>query len=113
MKNSSDEIIDALEIKVQDEQEQMKQVMFLKQGAYYGMTQYEDKSHSIVHEKVDHPKTGDIMFDYKQRMMQILEIIETRDHRGVFETEAKRKKISIVTARPVVFLLPPKKPLAK
>lgn len=109
MKNTQEEVVDALEVKVQDEQEQMKQFMFLKQNAFYGMFQYEDKSHSVVHEKNQLPAVGNTMFDYKQRLLQITSVIETRDHRGVFENEADRKKITIVTARPIHFLLPPKK----
>lgn len=70
---------------------------------FQGIFRNEDKTHLVFSEKEIIPKAGDNMQDYNGRFFRIVEILETRDHKGIYKDEANRQKISLVKVVPVVF----------
>jgi hypothetical protein len=75
----------------------------LRRFFFQGMFRNSDNTHLVCSSKVNLPEPGDNMYDYNGRFFRIVEIIEVRDHKGVFNHEKNRPKISKVKAIPVKY----------
>ena len=75
----------------------------LRKRLFQGMFRNPDNTHLVFSEKIILPQPGDNMLDYNGRYYRITEILEVRDHKGVYKNEANRQKISKVKAIPIIF----------
>jgi len=86
---------------VWDSYEKSKQ---MRRSLFQGMFRNPDNTHLVFSEKIVLPKAGDNMLDYNGRFYRIIEILEVRDHKGIYKNEANRQKISRVKAIPIIFI---------
>lgn len=92
-------------IQCTDEQELKEKQLLIRNNSYQALFLNDDDSHNIVHEKQQTIKEGDYFNSFNMISMQVVSVINTRPHKGVFENENHRKQISRVTARKVKFTL--------
>lgn len=88
-----------------DEQEINRKRIEIRRSAYQGLIRNSDGTHNIEHRKNEVPRYGEYINTYNGIVMRIIEVIETRDHKGVFVDEKNRTCVSVVQAQNIIFKL--------
>lgn len=88
-----------------DEQDLNKKKIELRRSSYQGLFMNEDGTHNIEHSKNQIPRYGEYINTYNGIVMRIIDVVETRDHKGVFSDEKNRSCVSVVEAQKIVFSL--------
>ncbi|HAY3545110.1 TPA: hypothetical protein JRX92_003511 [Elizabethkingia anophelis] len=83
-------------IKCFDQAEANQKRIEIRRNAFQGMFKNPDDTHNLIHEKNTTPKKGDYFLSYRGDIHAITEVGETRNHKGFFEREEDRKKITPV-----------------
>ncbi|MDV3470875.1 hypothetical protein CMU02_09050 [Elizabethkingia anophelis] len=99
-------IQDAHHIKCIDKQDLDKKRDQIRRSAFQGMFKNDDGSHNLIHDKSIYPKEGDYFLCYRGFINIVSEVGETRNHKGIFEKEEDRKKITPVKGIPVFLTSP-------
>lgn len=98
-------IEDQFEIKCSDDQEINKKRIEIRKSAYQGLIRNSDGTHNIEHKKNEIPRYGEYINTYNGVLMRITEVLEIRDHKGVFVNEKNRTCVSSVFAQSIIFKL--------